>query len=164
MAAGQRALMSMTGARITRRKGERNMTKEKLESLFYLREELNMWNRIYNDRVADIAPPVKNIDGMPFSKTNGISHPVEDKAIKLAETADAIQSKIQEINQTIIEVENYILSLSDPLIRQILEYRCISNYSWSRIAIMIGGKNTEESIRQQYSRFMRRLEDAEDGD
>lgn len=137
------------------------MTRKKLESIYYLRKELRMWQKIYNDRTLDIAPPVKNIDGMPYSKTYSISHPVEDKALKLAEANEEINKKIKEINLTIIEAENYIMRLSDSLIRQILEYRCVCNYTWKKIAETIGDGYTADSCRQQYHRFMERLDACE---
>lgn len=130
------------------------MTKEKLESIYYLTQELEMWQKRYKELQLDIAPPVKNIDGMPFSHST--ESPVERKALKMAETTQNIEDKMKEINEAIIEVEHFIVTVDDPLMRQILEYRCVYNHKWAEIAYKIKG-TTEEALRQQYHRFVREL-------
>lgn len=69
------------------------------------------WQRIRNNYELDIAPPIKNFDGMPFSQTFNISNPTEDKAIKLEEATRIIDGKIAEIQHAIREIELFIANI-----------------------------------------------------
>ena len=54
------------------------------------------------------------------------------------------------------EVEDYIQSLSDSRMRRILRHRFMDSDSptWYQVAIRIGGKATEDSIKKEFQRFM----------
>ena len=51
----------------------------------------------------------------------------------------------------------YIYGIPDSLTRQIVYYRCVSLFSWRRVAYEVGGNNTEDGVRKIYSRFMDKL-------
>ena len=48
----------------------------------------------------------------------------------------------------------YILTIEDSLLRQIVHYRCVCLLPWNVIAMEIGGGNTADSVRMQFKRFM----------
>lgn len=135
------------------------MTKTELEKVYFLKKELDMWQERLTELQADIALGTKELDGMPRPGTNGISKPTEDKAIKLMETSRIIEGKVSEIRYTINEIENYILSLDDSLIRTILYYRCCKLFKWDRVAEKVGAGYNAESVRQTYHRFVKELPD-----
>ena len=134
------------------------MTRADLERLYYLKRDLMMWQQRRAELEADIAPPIKNIDGMPHSQTNKITNPTQDKAIRLAQATKIIDGKINEIQITIAEIETFIISINDPFIRQIIEYRCVYCMSWDMVARQIGNHCKAETIRQAYHRFVKTLE------
>lgn len=133
------------------------MTQQNLERIFYLKKELSKWQRRLADLQADIALGNKQLDGMPRTGTNAVSKPVEDKAIKLMEVSRIIEGKISEIQYAISEIDEYILSIEDPLIRLLLRCRCCELMSWDAVAIELGGNHTAESVRQMYHRFIKSL-------
>ena len=133
------------------------MTRSELERIYYLKKELVMWQERLTELQADIALGIKVVDGMPRSATNGINKPTEDKAIRLQEVSKIIEGKISEIQYAIGEVEEYILTIEDPLMRLIIEWRCCKLLSWDRVADIVGGNNTAESVRQLYHRFVKDL-------
>ncbi len=133
------------------------MTRTELEKVYYLKKELVMWQERLAELQADIALGTKIIDGMPRTSTNGKTDPTESKAIKLTEVSKIIEGKISEIQYAISEVEEYILTIEDPLTRLIIELRCCLLYSWERVADIVGGNNTAESVRQLYHRFIKDL-------
>lgn len=138
------------------------MLKRDLEQIYWLQKELILWQERREELEADIAPPIKQLTGMPFSKTNATNAPTEEKAIKLAECCKAIDRKITEIQIAIAEVEKYILSIDDAYIRQILEYRCVKLMKWEEVAKKMGAGYTSEAVRTSYHRFVKNLEDREE--
>ena len=133
------------------------MTRKELESVYCLQKELRMWQQRLNELQADIALSPKVLDGMPFQHTNGISNPTEMKAIRLAEMAKVIEGKISEIQITLADIEEFITSVDDSVMRQILEYRCIKCKNWSDVAARLGSSYSDENVRQMYHRFIQDL-------
>ena len=131
------------------------MTRKDLERVYHLKKELRMWERRYNELIADISQDAPASDGMPHSVTNKISSQTEDKAIMIADQLDAIRGKKAELRILIREIEVYICSIKDPVISQIVEYRCIQCLYWDEVAARISPSYTADSVRQIYSRFMR---------
>lgn len=62
-----------------------------------------------------------------------------------------------DIDEKIVEVEQFISSISDSRIRRIIDLRYINNLSWNDVAIKIGGGNTEDTVRKQFERYMEKL-------
>lgn len=130
------------------------MTRKELESVYCLKKELRMWQDRLAELQADIALSPKVLDGMPSQHTNETSNPTEQKALRLAEVSRVIDGKISEIQWTIAEIECYIMSIDDSIMRQILEYRCVKCFNWNDVAAHIGSKYTDENVRQMYHRFI----------
>ena len=134
------------------------MTRKDLEQVYYLNNELKMWQRRLADLQADIALSPKVMDGMPYSKTNAVSSPTEIKALRIAELSRIIEGKISEIQVTLLDIEAFIVTIEDSLLRQIVEYRCCKLMQWKDIANKIGDGYTEEAVRQSYHRFVKTLD------
>lgn len=131
------------------------MTRKELEQVYGLKKELVMWQRIRNNYELDIAPPIKNISGMPYTQTFNISNPTEDKAIKLAEATKIIDGKIAEIQYAIMKIEMFIASIQgDSDIRRIINYRCVQALSWKAVSDNMGEGYTEDACRKSYKRFL----------
>ena len=131
------------------------MTRKELERIFYLKRELRMWERRYNELIADMSQDSVSADGMPYSQTNKITRPTETKAIQIADHAELIRGKVAEIRIAIREVEAFIVGIEDPLVRQIVALRCVFCLSWDEVADKIGANATAENMRQIYSRFIK---------
>lgn len=135
------------------------MTRKDLEQVYGLKKELQIWQRIRSNYELDIAPPIKNIDGMPFSQTFNITNPTEDKAIKLAEATRKIDEKINEIKDAIREIEQFVAGIKDDSdIRRILIYRCINTLSWREVSIEMGEGYTEDACRKAYIRYLEKFD------
>lgn len=70
----------------------------------------------------------------------------------------ARKAKLSDMELELLEkvnmVEEYISSLSDSHIRRIISLRVVEGLSWNKIAIKMGGNNTEDSVRMCYNRFI----------
>ena len=130
------------------------MTRKELERVYYLKRELKMWERRYNELIADMSQDTPAADGMPYANTNKINRPTESKAIQIADHAALIMGKQAEIRLAIREVESFIIGIEDPLIRQIVELRCVYCMKWEEVAAKIGKSATAENVRQMYNRFI----------
>ena len=133
------------------------MTRKRLEQVYHLNKELAMWQRRLAELQADIALSPKVMDGMPYTQTNNVGSPTEQKAVRLAELAKVIEGKISEIQISLMDIEIFISSIDDSLTRQIVMYRCCQLKSWQEVADRIGEGFTAEAVRQSYHRFVRNL-------
>ena len=52
------------------------------------------------------------------------------------------------------EVAEYIATVPDPYMRQILEMRYLDNMRWNDIALELGGANNEDSLRMMCVRYL----------
>lgn len=59
-----------------------------------------------------------------------------------------------ELLETTSEVEDYIQSLTDSRMRRIIRFRFLDTLTWYQVAMKIGGRTTEESVRKEFDRFM----------
>ena len=133
------------------------MTRKKLEQVYHLNKELSMWQRRLAELQADIALSPKVIDGMPYTQTNNVGSPTEEKAIRLADLAKVIEGKISEIQILLMDIEIFISSIDDSLTRQIVMYRCCQLKSWQEVADKLCDGFTAEAVRQSYHRCVRDL-------
>jgi len=116
-----------------------------------------MWERRLEELIADRSSDSVEYDGMPHSVTNNTSSPTERKAIEIADHESTIKGKAAEIRCAIREIETFITCIEDPLIRQIVEYRCVYCMYWEDVAVRLGDGYTAESCRQIYHRFVKSL-------
>lgn len=126
------------------------MTKEELEQIYYLHKELQMWEREL-ERIRGrslVQSPQLNA-----SHGSSTSDKVGALAEKRVDLERLIMAKREEIQQQRDRAVAYIYGIPDSLTRQIVYYRCVSLFSWRRVAYEVGGGNTEESVRKIYTRF-----------
>ena len=123
------------------------MTNKQLSQLRYLKKEIKMHQERLTElqALAEIKSSV--ITGMPMSKS--ISDRIGYSVIKIIGIQDAL-SKLCE------ELIDYIESVDDPMIRMILTYRYVNNYSWQKTAFKIGGGNRVNSLRKRLYRYFKK--------
>lgn len=130
------------------------MTKSDLEQIYYLNRELKMWEKELK-RIK-----CRSLVKSPIPSTvhgSGISDKVAEQAERVIDLENRICAKQEEIQRLRDEAVQFIYEIPDSLTRQIVYYRCVSLMGWRRVAYEVGGGNTEENVRQIYSRFMRSL-------
>lgn len=57
-----------------------------------------------------------------------------------------------------IKTEEFINKIPTSRLRRIFTYRYIEQYSWVKIAQLIGGNTTSESIKKEHNRFLKKNE------
>lgn len=128
------------------------MNRKSLEEIYYITREEKMWER----RLQEIREKSK-IGGQPMNgmpHTQGDGNRVENEAIEAINTEEIIKGMMAKIQIRRSEVTQFINSVEDSQMRQILECRCIELMPWWKVAETVGGNNTEESVKKKYYRFM----------
>ena len=123
------------------------MTNKQLSQLHYLKKEIKM----HQERLTELnaLAEIKSyaITGMPMSKS--ISDRIGYSVIKIISIKDAL-SKLCE------ELTDYIENVDDPIIRMILTYRYVNNFSWEKTASKIGGRNRVSGLKKRLYRYFRK--------
>lgn len=130
------------------------MTREELEQIYYLHRELRMWEQeLERLRCRSLVrSPQPNA-----SHGSGTSDKVGALAEKRVDLERLISAKREEIQQQRDKAVAYIYGIPDSLTRQIVYYRCVSLFSWRRVAYEVGGNNSPDGVRMIYNRFMDKL-------
>ena len=73
---------------------------------------------------------------------------------ELQDVENLIELKLEQQVCEYNRLNRFIQSVDDSLIRQILELRYIEGFKWNKVAIVIGGNNTEDSVKQACHRYI----------
>lgn len=130
------------------------MTKKELSQVYYLDKEIKRDKERLKELQAKAYKITQDMGGMPSSRKK--SDKVGQYAVEIAEQKSLIQEKIRKCIYLQNRILRYINSIDDSLIRQILTERYIELKSWRQIAFIVGGGNTEESVRKIHDRFIKR--------
>lgn len=128
------------------------MTRRQLSQIYYLKKELQMWERELNELIQSSQVKAQSIDGIPFQNTGEVSDKVAQTAIKIIEHTEMVEALRFNIAERVREIDEYIMTLDDPLLKQIIQYRCCKLMSWDKVATMVGGNNTADSCRKYFNR------------
>ena len=125
------------------------MTKQEINQIYYLNREIELWQRILREmREGGLESP--KLDGLPRSRK--ISDRTGNAAAIQADVERIIENMLEEIQIKRQEIYEYISSLEDSLMRQIIMYRCMSLCTWNEVAMYVGGGNTADSVRMLFNR------------
>lgn len=126
------------------------MTKKELSQIYYINREIEMWQR---ELSSIYSLESVNLDGMP--RGSSIGDATGEKAVRAAQIRDIIEGLLAKLQMKRKEVYEFIATLDDPLMRQIVMYRCLSLCTWEEVAMYVGGKNTADSVRMLFNRFFK---------
>lgn len=128
------------------------MTKKELSQLYYLKKEIKEQQRRLEElETAAMSCNVK-ITGLPHG--TGINDKIGHYAAQIADLKSLLDLNLKKCFYELNRLDRYIQSIDDPLLRQIITYRFINGYSWSKISYMIGGNNTADGLRIKIMRFL----------
>lgn len=136
------------------------MTKKELSQLRYLSSEIELLKRQIEDAEYAIEVASDVVEGSnhewPYEPRKfhieGVTIPdYEDRVRRLKRK---LERRTEELMDKREELEDYIATVPDSLIRQILTLRYVNGLSWAQVAAHIGGGNTADSVRKLHSRFL----------
>ena len=129
------------------------MTNKELSKLYHLKKEIEMQRkRLYELETIAKSCSVR-ITGMPHG--TGISDKVGKYASQIADLKCLLDLNLKKCFFELNRLTEYIQSVDDSLVRQIMTYRYIHGFSWQKTAFSIGGNNTSDSLKKKLYRYLR---------
>lgn len=128
------------------------MTLQELSRYFKLRERLERDEEMLQSLEATACPGAQVLTGMPH--TPGIKDKVGDLAIEIADLKERIRFLAEEISQEEEAVSDFIDGIVNDQTRMIFRLRFLRCLTWSEVAAVIGGRNTEEGVKSVCYRYL----------
>lgn len=127
------------------------MTLQELNQHFELREKLSKAEETLSSlRAACLGAQV--LTGMPHSP--GISDKVGDLAVEIADMSARIDYLNQEISASEATILEFISGIDNDQTRTVFRLRFIRCLTWGEVARVVGGRNTEDSVRMICYRYL----------
>ena len=120
------------------------MTKKELTQLYYLNREI-MHD---TEELVNLKIECRSTSETEWEKK-------KEKMIKRREKELVL--KIRSCTELRDKVKGFIDSIDDSLVRQVLHYRYSKCMTWRQVAYVIGGRNTEESVRKIAERYLKKM-------
>ena len=108
--------------------------------------------KIVQDRVSGSAPE------FPYTAKSfhieGLSYPVVKDPDELDRREAILQERLQKAEEIKRQVEAWMLTIPQRM-QRIIRYRVFEELSWNEVAIRMGRKATADSVRMEYTNFMK---------
>lgn len=124
---------------------ELNKLKNNLEPARKLQAKINK-----KKLLADSASP--NMSGMPSPNVAN----KDDLILSYMDDEIALTALYNRIITANHKAFNYIISIDDEQTQLIFRYRFIKGYTWVKVAMELGGGNTEDSVRKRVDRYLQK--------
>lgn len=140
------------------------MERQQLEQYIYLKQE----QKDLEEKIKKIEKQLDklNEEGLVVDKVRGGEGNMQSFRIEGFPERDYIKKRtllIANLNKLekaeckalnlLNEIEEYLATVNDSLLRQIIRFRVIDGYSWQKVAKKVGGNNTEGSVKMIYQRY-----------
>ena len=142
--------------------------KTALEQYISIKEEIaDLERRIFNDR-----KEIKKLEKQIVSDTvtgsredltigpiavNGIAERlIEKKRERISARLIKQHQFKEELEETRVEIEDYIQTIENSEIRRIARYRYIDDLEWQQVAVRMGKGYSEGSCRKKIERFLKK--------
>ena len=132
------------------------MTVRELSKLYYLNKLIERDTLRLSELHSRLQPGGMNFDGMPRNPSP--KNVMEEIIPLIIEIEERIRKEQEDYIKERMEIENFIRSVEDYQIRLILSYRFVDLLTWNQTARMIGGNNTEDSVRKMCYRYLKKSE------
>lgn len=126
------------------------LTKNELKQIYNINREIKMWQKELNKLKGQSLVRSPIISDM---SKGGKKFDMSDYISVITDYETVIRGLLAELQIQRKKIIEYIESIDDSLMRQIIFYRNVSCMTWWEVADAIGGNNTENSVKKAYSRF-----------
>ena len=136
------------------------MTRQKLKQIRHLKREIELLqDQIVNLESEIVTDKVKGSDpNHPWTERHyiirGLPGERNEKLLRLRDRLERRKSDLQDMRAEIFE---WVESIDDSLIRQIIILRHVNGLSWRKVAREIGAGTTWDSLRKMHDRFIEGL-------
>ena len=128
------------------------MTLEKLNAHAELRRHLAEAEQLRESLYAAAEPGAQVLSGMPHAP--GYRDKLGGLAVEIADISTTIETLDGQIAAQEAEIERFIQSIPNYYTRMIFRLRFLRGMTWARVAVAVGGRNTEESVKSTCYRYI----------
>lgn len=93
------------------------------------------------------------IEGVPTAEYSKKKTDLQRKMLKLNDRQAVLERLEEELENSLNDVEQWLLEIKDSRIRLIVRCKYIQGLSWKEVAKKVGGNNTEEGVKSAFHRF-----------
>ena len=136
------------------------MNKDQLRQLRHLKREIELLqDQIINLESEIVTDKVRGSDPRhPYTEKSfyitGFAH--EEHSRKMKRLKERLQRRVDDLLELRTEILEFVESIDDSLLRQIIVLRHVNGLSWRQVAREIGGGNTADGVRMIHDRFLKR--------
>lgn len=131
------------------------MTLIELNRYFELVSNLACTKELLENLRAAAYPGGQVLTGMPHAP--GVRDKIGDLAAEIADLDIRRQYIEKEIKGQKAKVEKFVATIEDYYLRTIFRLRFERGLSWKEVANIIGGRNSEESVKSACYRYLRKV-------
>lgn len=132
------------------------MTLQELYSLYYIKKEIEAYKLKIEELQAMAESITQKVTGMPSG--GNVSDKVGNAVVAIITYKEMLAQAIQRDIELSMKINQYILTVEDVQLRQIMFLRFIEHLTWREVAMRIGGGNTEDGVRKRCNRYVRQQE------
>lgn len=122
------------------------MTLQELNQYFRLLEQFNKACGLLDSLEGSVAPGSPVLNGLPGAP--GYGDNVGKLAVEITDMRARVEFLRSEVERKRREIEHYISSIPEDHIRLIFRLRFLRGLTWGEVAAIIGGGNTENSVKK----------------
>lgn len=138
-------------------------TKEKIEKLESQIEKLEKRiseiesGEVVKDKVKGGLGGIQNfnIEGIPTKEYKNKKMELYIKRELIENRKNTLKTLELEILRQLSDIEEFIKTISDSYLRQIVTLRVINGYTWSEVSAKLGAGTTEDSVRMMFNRCIK---------
>ncbi|MBQ7542570.1 MAG: hypothetical protein IJT44_09805 [Clostridia bacterium] len=144
-----------------------NITQQTLKNYRHIQAEIEAFDAVAQDCRQRIAQLIEADKLYQQAAEHFTSEPAEaaEHAETVRQTVTAYRAMEQRAAENALHlvqmkarVEDFMLSIPDADLRRAFALRYLKGMTWQEVAAAIGGNTTEDSIRQQVHRYMKKAE------
>lgn len=128
------------------------MNRRDLNQIYDIKREIKLYEEELNEMRMKSLAKGQNITGMPF--VSGTTDKVGNLAVDIADTTRILEGRLIELRKKELEVYEFIGTIEESWMRQIVYMRCVNCLSWNKIADKMGGENTGNTVSKSYYRYL----------
>ncbi len=129
------------------------MTLRELSKYYKLHERLERNREMLSSLSAAAGPGAQVLTGMPHATS--VSDKVSDLVIEMEDLKERISCLEAECIQEKENLERYVGTIRDDQTRLVFRLRFLHCMTWAQVADIIGGHNTEKSVKNICYRYLK---------